>query len=99
MKVSIFGLVSQLQYLEPILCGMLVYFLVRAKAVRQFAYLSALLSVRLVCSFICVPLLMFSGHGIERHLAYQIYFYVYWVSFALEAILSLLIIYGIFRMA
>ena len=29
----------------------------------------------------------FSGHGIERHLAYQIYFYVYWMSYALEAIL------------
>src|SRR5271154_5968113 len=99
MKVSIFNLISQLKFVEPVLCGMLVYFLIRAKAVRQFAYLFALLSVRLVCSFICVPLLMFSGHGIERHLAYQIYFYVYWVSFALEATLSLLVIYGIFRMA
>jgi hypothetical protein len=78
---------------------MLVYFLVRAKAVRQFAYLFTLLCVRLTCSFICIPLLTFSGHGIERHLAYQIYFYVYWTSFALEAILSLLVIYGIFKLA
>jgi hypothetical protein len=99
MKVSLFGLLSQLQYVEPILCGMLVYFIVRAKAVRQFTYLFALLCVRLTCSFIGIPLLLFSGHGIERHLAYQIYFYVYWISFALEAILSLLVIYGIFRMA
>src|SRR5271170_2558962 len=99
MKVSLFGLLSQLQYVEPILCGMLVYFLVRAKAVRQFTYLFALLCVRLVCSFIGIPLLLFGGHGIERHLAYQIYFYVYWASFALEAILSLLVIYGIFKMA
>jgi hypothetical protein len=99
MKVSLFGLLSQLQYVEPILCGMLVYFLIRAKAARQFTYLFALLCVRLVCSFIGIPLLLFSGHGIERHLAYQIYFYVYWTSFALEAILSLLVIYGIFRMA
>jgi hypothetical protein len=78
---------------------MLVYFLVRAKAVRQFLYLFALLCVRLICSFICIPLLTFSGHGIERHLAYQIYFYVYWASFALEAILSLLVIYSIFKLA
>src|SRR5260370_12428786 len=95
----IFSLLSQLQYVEPILCGMLVYFLARAKAVRQFAYLFALLCVRLGCSFLCIPLLTFSGHGIERHLAYQIYFYVYWTSFALEAILSLLVIYSIFKLA
>jgi hypothetical protein len=95
----IFSLLSQLQYVEPILCGMLVYFLARAKAVRQFAYLFALLCVRLVCSFLCIPLLTFSGHGIERHLAYQVYFYVYWTSFALEAILSLLVIYSIFKLA
>ena len=99
MTASLSSLFSQLQYVEPIVCGMLVYFLIRAKAVRQFAYLFALLCVRLVCSFICIPLNTFSGHGIERHLAYQIYFYVYWISFAFEAILSLLVIYGIFKLA
>src|ERR1700741_1507869 len=99
MKVSLFSLLSQLQYVEPILCGLLVYFLVRAKAARQFAYLLILLCVRITCSFICIPLLTFSGPGIERHLAYQIYFYVYWASFALEAILSLLVIYSIFKLA
>src|SRR6201996_2264822 len=99
MKASLSSLFSQLQYVEPIFCAMLVYLLVRAKAARQFAFLTALLCVRLACSFICIPLNTFSGHGIERHVAYQIYFYVYWTSFALEAILSLLVIYGIFKMA
>jgi hypothetical protein len=99
MKATFFSLLSQLQYIEPILCGLLVYFLVRAKVVRQFGYLFALLCVRLGCSFSCISLLAFCGHGIERHLAYQIYFYIYWTSYALEAILSLLVIYGIFKMA
>jgi hypothetical protein len=99
MKVSLFSLLSQLQYVEPILCGLLVYFLVRAKAVRQFLYLFALLYVRLGCSFICIALLAFCGRGIDRHLAYPIYFYIYWTSFALEAILSLLVIYSIFKLA
>jgi hypothetical protein len=99
MTASLSSLFSQLQYVEPIVCGLLVYFLLRAKAARQFAYLFALLCVRLVCSFICIPLNTLSGHGIERHLAYRIYFYVYWGSFALEAILSLLVIYGIFKLA
>jgi hypothetical protein len=99
MKATFFSLLSQLQYIEPILCGLLVYFLIRAKVVRQFVYLFALLCVRLGCSFICISLLAFCGRGIERHLDYQIYFYVYWTSYALEAIFSLLVIYGIFKLA
>jgi hypothetical protein len=99
MKVPLFNLLSQLQYVEPVLCGMLVYFLVRAKAVRQFIYLFALLCVRLTCSFVSIPVLAFAGKAIERHLAYQVYFYVYWTSYALEAILSLLVIYSIFKLA
>jgi hypothetical protein len=99
MKVSLFDLLSQLQYVEPVLCGTLLYFMVRTKTARRFGYLLALLCVRFICSVVCISLLHLSGHGIERHLAYQIYFYVYWTSFALEAILSLLVIYGIFKMA
>jgi hypothetical protein len=88
-----------LEYIEPILCGMLVFFLVRSKTVRQFYFLFALLCVRLLCSLICLPILYFAARGIEKHLAYQIYFYVYWISYALEAILSLLVIYSIFKLA
>jgi hypothetical protein len=88
-----------LEYIEPALCGMLIFFLIRSKAVRQFTFLFALLCVRLGCSLICLPLLYFCARGIEKHLAYQAYFYVYWVSYALEAILSLLVIYGIFKLA
>jgi hypothetical protein len=88
-----------LEYIEPALCGMLIYFLVRSKAARQFKFLFALLCVRLGCSLICLPLLYFCARGIEKHLAYQSYFYVYWTSYALEAILSLMVIYSIFKLA
>jgi hypothetical protein len=93
------SLLAYFGYLEPIFCGMLIYFLVRSKAARQFGYLTALLCVRLACSVICLPLLYFCARGIEKHLAYQTYFYVYWVSYALEAILSLMVIYSIFKLA
>jgi len=92
-------LTVRMDFLEPILCGMLVFFLVRSKAARQFGYLIALLCVRLTCSAICLPLISLSRHTVERHAAYQIYFYVYWISYALEAILSLLLIYSIFKLA
>lgn len=99
MKTPLYSLLSQLQYLEPILCGILIFFLVRSKATRQYGYLVALMAIRLACSLICLPVIYFSDRGIEKHLAYQIYFYVYWASYAFESILSLLIIYSIFRLA
>lgn len=92
-------LTVRMDFLEPILCGMLVFFLIRSKAARQFGYLIALLCVRLTCSAICLPLISLSRHTVERHAAYQIYFYVYWISYALEATFSLLLIYSIFKLA
>jgi hypothetical protein len=88
-----------LSYLEPILCGVALAMLLRSKATKKFVFLVSLLSVKILSSVICLPLLYFCARGIERHMAYQTYFYVYWTSYALEAILSLLVIYSIFKLA
>jgi hypothetical protein len=99
MGISLTSFISLLEYTEPILCGMLIFFLIRTKAVAQFRFLFALLCVKLGCSTICLPVLYFAARGIEKHFAYQIYFYVYWASYALEAIFSLFVIYSIFKLA
>lgn len=58
------------------------------------------MSVRLTCSVIGLGLVSFATRmGMERHLAYQTYFYTYWGGYALEAILSLLVVYSIFKLA
>lgn len=88
-----------LSYLEPILCAVVLAMLLRSKAAKKFIFLVSLLSVKILSSVICLPLLYFCARGIERHIAYQAYFYVYWTSYALEAILSLLVIYSIFKLA
>jgi hypothetical protein len=99
MENSSISALTYLQYIEPVLCAMMIFFLVRSKAVRQFFSLVLFLSVKLACSVICIPLLEFSSKGIEPHLAYAAFFYVYWTSYALEAILSLLVIYSVFKLA
>jgi hypothetical protein len=99
MTSFLMSLTGHMEYLEPVLCGMLIFFLVRSKTARNFGFLVALLCVRLACSAICLPLIYLSRHTIERHLAYQVYFYVYWAGYALEAVLSLLVIYSIFKLA
>jgi hypothetical protein len=93
------ALVDLLFYLEPLLCAIVLTFLLRSGAAKKFIFLVALLSVKIVSAAFCIPLLLFASKGIEKHLAYQLYFYAYWISYALEAILALLVIYSIFKLA
>ena len=99
MEKSLISSLTYLKYIEPIFCAMLIFFLVRSESARKFLSLVLLLSVRLACSLICIPLIDFSGRGIEPHFAYAAFFYVYWTSYALEAVLSLLVIYSVFKLA
>jgi hypothetical protein len=91
--------VHLLAYLEPILCAMLAYLIVRSKAAREFKYLVALLCVKVVCSAVCLPILYLSSHGVVSRITYPLYFTAYWAGYALEAILSLCVIYSIFKLA
>lgn len=92
--------VNLFSYLEPLLCVMVLTLLLRSKEVKNFIFLVVLLSVKIVSSAICLPVLYLGWqHSIEKHLAYQIYFYVYWTTYALEALLSLMVIYSIFKLA
>ena len=93
------SIVNILTYLEPVLCAMVVILLVRTREFRKFGFLTALLSIRTISSAICLSLLYFADNGVERHFAYDTYFYVYWASYAADAILSLLLVYSIFKLA
>jgi hypothetical protein len=93
-------LVSFLAYLEPLLCAAALIFLLRAKNWRSFQYLVALLSIKLVSTVVGLGLIRLSVVGyLGYRPAYHIYFYVYWGSYALEAVLSLLVVYSIFKLS
>lgn len=91
-------LLDLLSYLEPMFCILVLAMLLRSKSAKNFGYLVGLLSVKIVSSLICLPLL-YCLRGSSWHWAYATYFYVYWTSYALEAILSLMVIYSIFKLA
>ncbi len=100
MKTSQLSQVLLAGYLEPILCAVVIWLLVRSKSARQYFFLTALMAVRLTCSVLGLGLISFGTRlGMDRHLAYQSYFYVYWGGYAIEAILSLLVVYSIFKLA
>ena len=88
-----------LNYLEPVLCCLVLFAMWRAKAIRSFLPLAVLLIARLLGDVLCLGVIRASTQIIERHTAYHLYFYLYWCSFALDAALSLYVIYGIFRLA
>ena len=92
-------LINLFSYAEPIFCGAALLALLRSKGARKFLAFSILLLVRLLSSSTCLAIMELSRHGLGKRLAYQIYFYVYWVSYAVEAILALLVVYGIFQLA
>lgn len=65
---------------------------------KDYWALAAFLAVRSV-SATGLACILFFGRPLGRRIAYNLYFSVYWVSFALESILALLIVYGLFRLA
>ncbi|WP_213804823.1 hypothetical protein [Granulicella sp. dw_53] len=89
----------QLFYLEPVFCAAVLLALFRSGSVKKFPTLAALLAVRFLSGTACLAFVGLSGKGIEKHLAYKLYFYTYWPSYAIEAILSLAVIYSIFKLA
>lgn len=97
MTQSIF--LNLLSYLEPLFCGIALAMLLRSKAAGKFRYLVALLSVKIASSALCLPLLLFGSRLFGRNPTYQSYFYIYWITYALEGILSLMVVYSIFKLA
>jgi hypothetical protein len=90
-------LVSFLSYLEPLLCIAGIVFLLRSKTARDYIYLVALLATRVVSDFIMLSVIHL--HALSVQLCYHIYFYTYWGSYAIEAVLSLLVVYSIFKLS
>ena len=97
--MTAFSLVHLLSYLEPVCCALVLATLFRSGSARKFPSLAGLLGVRLFSDTACLAFIELSNKGIEKHLAYKLYFYTYWLSYAVEAILSLIVIYSIFKLA
>ncbi|WP_263410472.1 hypothetical protein [Terriglobus tenax] len=91
------SVIELLEYVDPILCLVTILALIRAKQVRAYFNLLLLLSTKVLADGIALVLL--NLHGVDKHVIYRIYFYTYWTAYALEAILSILVIYSIFKLA
>jgi hypothetical protein len=88
-----------LGWLEVALCLAALCAILAKKQWKDYWSLGAFLAVRAFSSSACMSLIHFHDHTLNVHLAYVLYFYVYWISFAVESILALLVVYSVFRLA
>ena len=94
------SLLSALGYLELALCSVALITLVARRQLKDFSSLAGFLAVRVSSDLLLTCLHSnLVRHRLGNETAYNAYFYTYWTSFALESVLALLIVYGIFRLA
>ena len=94
------SLLGALGYLEVILCVAGLCAIIVKRQCADFAALTGFLAVRVVSSVgLTVLNRLAHANPAKATALYYPYFYIYWASFAVESVLALLIVYGIFRLA
>jgi len=85
---------------ETLIAVATVGLLVRKRLMKTFSFVATYLVVFIASNLIAISTLFFRKEiGLERHLAYNVFFYARWSSFFLLSTLTLFIIYGVFRHA
>ena len=87
-----------LGYLEIAFCALALGAILVKKQWSEYWFLGSFLAVRTASSAALATILRFSPR-MGKIAAYNSYFYTYWVSYAVESILALAVVYGVFRLA
>ncbi|ADW70433.1 hypothetical protein [Granulicella tundricola] len=95
-KTAIIDLIS---YVEPLACLAALILMQRRRQIVHFKYLSGFLLTRILSIVIMLPLLHRLGGRISIHASYLSYFFVYWISYAIEAMLGLGMVYDVYKLA
>lgn len=93
------SLIQFFMYLEPLACVCVLFVMAYRGQLSRYRFLAAFLFLRGFSHGALSLLLQFGGKHIEKHLGYQIYFYTYWLSYAVEALLGFAIIYSLYHLA
>ena len=98
LRVTSIPFLSLLGWLEVAFCLAALCAILAKKQWKDYWSLGAFLAVRAFSSSACMGIMRF-GKPLGTHTAYQLYFYVYWISFAIESILALIVVYSVYRLA
>jgi hypothetical protein len=99
-RVSSLSFLGVLGYLEIILCVAALCVLIARRQWTDYASLGYFLAVRISSNVILTLINRYAAlHPLQRAALYYPYFYVYWISFAVESILTLVVVYSVFKLA
>jgi hypothetical protein len=93
------AIINVLDYAEPLACLAALALMWNRGQIRQFKFLAGFLLTRVACVAICLPLMYLLRARVSAAIAYDIYFYVYWISYAVEAMLGLGMVYEVYKLA
>jgi hypothetical protein len=98
--VSAIMLVEYVSIAQFLMATGLLILMWRRKALSEFPMLGAFLAVFSLYGAISIPVLFFRPElGISKLVAYNIYFFSYWPSCIFQAVLMVMLVYGIYNMA
>ena len=93
-------LVEWISIAELSLCLAVLVLMWKRKAMGEHPFLAIFLAVRGAFGTITFSVLYFRKYlGLSKLVAYNIYFYSYWATFIMQAILMVLVVYGIYNLA
>jgi hypothetical protein len=93
-------LIRTLAFVEFSVCVGVLYSIVAKKQWEDYWALGSFLGVRAVSMVVGAGDTVIDEYKwADPHTCYNIYFYVYWFSYAIESILALIAVYSIFRLA
>ncbi len=94
------AIINTLSFVELFACALAFGLLLYRRQLRRYLYLGLFTGVRLLSDTVLGALIVSSHHQRPKAAAfYWAYFYVYWTTYALEAILLILTVYSIYRLA
>ena len=98
VPLSYRDLVEFLSLVEPFACLATLLVIARNQQLRRFPFLAAYLGVRFSSDIILLAL-VYLGPRLPHALAYEMYFYTYWPSYAVETLLGFGMIQSIYKLA
>jgi hypothetical protein len=99
VRVSSASILNLLAYLEIALCIAGACLRIAKKQWKDYFWLGCFLLSRAGSDLLLSGIHRMMPKWLGVQAAYASYFFVYWFSFAVEAILALMIVYGVFRLA
>ena len=98
LRVTSISPLQALGYLEVILCIAALCVLIARKQWSDYSALGCFLGVRIVTNAVLTGVHA-ARHTLGSEISYDIYFYVYWISFAVESLVALIVVYSVFKLA